>query len=206
MPQIDHRVGDGFQRIVQFADALETQQQSLELVFPTEDSLNGVEALFEDGEVKELLGPALCCLSATWIGVDVGSHSSIENGLSIDPAIVGTVQANDDSPQAKTNGFGDSFELRQCFSKHGGLILIAWRRHQWNNHIAVSVTEDDHLVALEFLVTTEANVVASLLCRGGGAIAVQDANIKMTGLLQSKYRVSKHGVDAASACHLRRAL
>ena len=37
MLQINHRVGDGFQEIVQLVDVIETQQQPLELVFLTED-------------------------------------------------------------------------------------------------------------------------------------------------------------------------
>ena len=59
VPQIDHRVGDGFERVVQFADALETKQQSLELVFPAEDPLNGVESLLEKGGIKHWFGSAL---------------------------------------------------------------------------------------------------------------------------------------------------
>ena len=34
MPQVDHRVGQGFEGVVQFAEAIEAQQQAAELVFP----------------------------------------------------------------------------------------------------------------------------------------------------------------------------
>ena len=44
MPQVDHRVGQGFERVVQFADTLEAQQQAMELVFPGEEPLDGAKA------------------------------------------------------------------------------------------------------------------------------------------------------------------
>jgi len=184
VPQIDDRLGDGLQTVVQFANALETQQSPLELVFPAEDPLNGVEPLLENDGIKKLLGPGLWCLSCADIFVDVESRPPIEDGLAVAPAVVHTVQAHDHPSQAKTNGLGDRFELRQCFSKHGGLITVAKCRHQWNDHIAVSITEDDRLVAFDLLVATEANVVATLLRCGSGAITVDDADVKMSGLLQ----------------------
>ena len=197
MPQINHRVGDGFECVVQFADALETKQQSLELVFPAEDPLNGVESLLENGGINHWFGSALWRLSAARIGVDVGSHPAVENGFAIDSAIVGAIQTDDGSPQAKTGGFGNRFELRQGLSKHGGFITVARCRHQWSDHIAVSITEDDRPVAFDFLVATEANVVATLLRCSGRAITVEDADVKISGLLQGQHRVCEHGVDAA---------
>ena len=43
----------------------------------------------------------------------------------------------------------------------------------------------------------EANVVATLLRRGGRAIAVQDAGVEMTRLLQRQQRTGEDGVNAA---------
>jgi hypothetical protein len=45
MPQIDQCVGQGFERIMQRADALEAQQQAAEFIFPGEHALNGAKAL-----------------------------------------------------------------------------------------------------------------------------------------------------------------
>lgn len=83
MPQVDHRVGQGFERVVQFADALEAQQQATELVFPGEDPLDGAKAFFEEGGIEERLAPASGFLPAAWIGVDVGRHAAIEDGLAV---------------------------------------------------------------------------------------------------------------------------
>ena len=120
VPQIDHRVGDGVECVVPFADALETKQQSLELVFPAEDPLNGVESLLENGGINHWFGSALWRLSAARMGVDVGRHPAVENGFAIDSAIVGAIQTDEGSAQAKAGGFGNSFDLRQGFSKQGG--------------------------------------------------------------------------------------
>ena len=61
----------------------------------------------------------------------------------------------------------------------------------------MSITEDDHLVAFDFLVATKANVIATLLRSSGRAITVDDADVKVSGLLQGQHRVCEHGVDAA---------
>jgi hypothetical protein len=34
MPQVDHRVSEGFEGVVQFTDTVKAQQQTPELVFP----------------------------------------------------------------------------------------------------------------------------------------------------------------------------
>jgi hypothetical protein len=52
VPQVDHRVSQGFQSVVQFTDAFEAQQQALEFVFPGEHPLDGVETLLENGGVE----------------------------------------------------------------------------------------------------------------------------------------------------------
>ena len=45
--QIDHCVREGLERVVHVTDALETQQQTTELIFPGKDALDGPEAFFE---------------------------------------------------------------------------------------------------------------------------------------------------------------
>ena len=74
MPEIDHRVGDGLECVVQPADALEAQQQSPELVFPGKHPLDRPEALFENGRLKDRLAAPLGLLSAAGIGVDVDQN------------------------------------------------------------------------------------------------------------------------------------
>jgi hypothetical protein len=58
MSEIDHRVGEGLERVVQPADALEAQQQPAELVLPGKYPLDRPEALLEDGRLEAACGPA----------------------------------------------------------------------------------------------------------------------------------------------------
>ncbi len=59
MPEIDHRVGQGFQGIVQFADPFEALQQTPKLVLPREDSLDGVKPFLNNGWVENGFAPPL---------------------------------------------------------------------------------------------------------------------------------------------------
>ena len=45
MPQVDHRVSEGLECIVDRAQTLEAKQQAPELVLPGEDPLDGPEAV-----------------------------------------------------------------------------------------------------------------------------------------------------------------
>ncbi|MFC6522988.1 hypothetical protein ACFQAT_27850 [Undibacterium arcticum] len=72
MPQVDHRIGQGFKGVVQLAEALEPKQQAPELVFPGEHPLDCVEPLFKNVGIEERLASALGLLSAARVGVDIG--------------------------------------------------------------------------------------------------------------------------------------
>jgi len=62
--------------------------------------------------------------------------------------------------------------------------------------------EGDNLVAFHLLVSAQSNVVTTLLRSSCRAIAVQDAGLEMTCLLQREHRTYEDGVT----CHLRNAL
>jgi hypothetical protein len=59
VPQIDHRIGNGFECVVQPTETFKAQQQAPELVFPGEKPLDGTEPLFEDGRIKPGLASSL---------------------------------------------------------------------------------------------------------------------------------------------------
>ena len=59
MSEIDHRVGEGLERVMHPADAFEAQQEPVEFVLPGEHALDRPEALFEDGGLDgSACGPA----------------------------------------------------------------------------------------------------------------------------------------------------
>ena len=190
MPQVDHRVGQGFERVVQFADALEAQQQATELVFPGEDPLDGAKALFEDGGIEERLAPASGFLPAAGIGVDVGRHAAIEDGLAVGPAVVDAVQADDAAVQGEADGTGHARELRR-------FVAVARCGHERRDHIAVAVAESDDLVALDLLVAAETEVVAALLGGRRRAVAVDDIGVEQMRDMQGGDRASEDPVKTA---------
>jgi hypothetical protein len=51
MPQIDHRVGESLERVVDLAQVLEAKQKAAELVLPGKDTFDGPKALLEDGRI-----------------------------------------------------------------------------------------------------------------------------------------------------------
>jgi len=102
MPQVDHRVSEGLEGVVQFTDTVKAKQQTPELIFPGKQPLDGTESLFEDGGIEQRLTTSLGMLSAARVRIDVGDHAAIEDGLAIERAIVHTVQAHDAALQVQS--------------------------------------------------------------------------------------------------------
>jgi len=75
-------------------------------VFPGEDALDGAEALIENGRIEQRLATTLRGFAATRIGVDVGLHGAIENGLAVGPAVGDAIQTDDGAAQIKANRTG----------------------------------------------------------------------------------------------------
>src|ERR1700735_1519986 len=69
VPEIDHRIGERLERVMQPADALKAQLQSAELVLPGKHPLDRPEALFEDGRLEDRLAapPRLLCGPRAWL-------------------------------------------------------------------------------------------------------------------------------------------
>src|ERR1700693_2762141 len=73
VPEIDHRIGEGLERVVQPTDAFEAKQQPAELVLPSKYPLDRAEALLEDGRLEGRLAAPLGLLSAARVGVMLGT-------------------------------------------------------------------------------------------------------------------------------------
>ena len=99
------------------------------------------------------------------IRVDVWHHAAIENRLAILRAIVNTIQAHDRAAKIKADRTRDPLDLRQRVPKERRFILIARRGNERRNHVAISITKRDHLVAFELLVPVEADIVTTSLRR-----------------------------------------
>jgi hypothetical protein len=196
MPQIDHRIGQSFECVMQLAESFKAQQQAAELVFPAEHPLDGMESLFENGPIEKGLAAPLGDFSTTGVRVDVGDHAAIEDGFAIHPTIVDAIQADNGSFQSQADGLGDSRHLRQGLSQQSGLIPITRGRNQRCDYVAISITEGDDFIAFYLLVAAEPNVVAALLRRRGGTVAMDDADVQMIVFLQRHHRPDENGVKA----------
>ena len=81
--QVDHRIGQRLDRIVQRTDSIEAKQQAPKLVFPAEHALDRIKPFFENGRVEQWLATAPGSFSAARIRVDVRNHAAIENGFAV---------------------------------------------------------------------------------------------------------------------------
>ena len=171
-PQVDHRIGQNFEGVMQLTYALKPKQKAAELILPTEHPLNRIEPLFEYGSVEERLAASLGDFSTTRIGVNVGYHAAIENGFAVLPAIIAAIQADDGSLEVKANRMGDACHLRQGFAQQRQFIAIPGCCNKWCDHIAIAVAESDDLIAFHFLMAAEPNIDT------GGESAITQAALR----------------------------
>ena len=197
MPQIDHRVGQGFKRIVQRADELEAKQQTPEFIFPGEYAFNGAKTFFENIGIEDGLASGLCFLPATRIGIDIWGHAAIENSFAVGLTIVGTVQADNAAVQGEADCAGDASDLRQGVTQQRRFVAVTWCRHERSDHIAVSIAESDDLVALDLLMTAKAKIVTAFFRRGRRAVAMDDVGIEQMRCMQCRDRTAENQIKAA---------
>jgi hypothetical protein len=104
MPEIDHRVGQGLEGVVQPTATTKAQQEPPELVFPGEHPLDRAEPFLEHGRIEQRLVTSLGLLPATGVGIDVGDHTAIEDGLAVRSAVIDTVETDDRAPKIQAHG------------------------------------------------------------------------------------------------------
>ena len=197
VPQVDHRIGQGFEGVLQLAEAIEPKQQASKFIFPAKYPLDGIEPLFKNGRVEEWLAASLGGYSTAGVRVDIGNHPAIENGFPVPPAIVDAIQTDDRSLKVKANSKGDARHQRQGFSQERRFIAIAGGRNKRRNHIAIPIAKGDDLVTLHLLVPAETDVVAALLRRCRRAIAMDDSSVEEIGLMKLQHRACKNAVKTA---------
>ena len=73
--------------------------------------------------------------------------------------------------------------------------MVAGSRDKRRDDIAIPVTKGDDLIALDLLVSVEADVVAPFLRRRGRAIAVDDGHIEKVGLMEPQYHDRENDIE-----------
>src|SRR5471032_2530757 len=94
VPQIDQCVGKRLERIVHLTNVLKAKQQTPKLVLPGEHARDSAKALLEDRRVEVPLAASLGSFTAPPIFGNIGTHVPVEDGPTIDPAVVDAVQAH----------------------------------------------------------------------------------------------------------------
>ena len=117
VPEIDHRIGEGLECVVQLTEAIKAKQQPPILVFPSEHSFNRVKSLVKNSRLKERLAAALGSFSAARIGIDVGDHATIENRFAVQPTIIDAIEADDGAAKVHADHSGDARHFRQRLSQ-----------------------------------------------------------------------------------------
>lgn len=163
VPQVDHRVGKRLERVMYPADMVESIQQAPEFIFQAEHPLNDVKPFVKNGWIEYRPATALGSFPPPNIRVDIRHHRAIENGFSIQPAIIDSVQADDGALPAQADRLGDRRHLWQGFTQHRGFIPISRGRQKLRDHIAIPGAENHHFVALDLLVSAEPDVVNAFL-------------------------------------------
>lgn len=197
MAQIDHRICQSFESVVDVGDHLVANQHATKLVLPGEHAFDGAKAFFEDGRTEQALGSTLGGFPGARVLVDVGNHATAEDRFAVGLAIVDTVKTDDAASKIDANSLGDARQLRQRLTQQRRLITVARRGDKWRNHVAVAIAKRDDLVALDVFVPAEANVVATLLGHSRGAVAVNHRCVEQIVLKQSSHRTRENCIDTA---------
>ena len=182
---------------MQLADAFEPEQQAAEFVLPAEHTLNGVEPLLENRLVEKWPAAAFSGFPASGIGVYVRHHAAVENRLPVTPAIVDAVEAHDRALKIEINGIRDPRHLWKRFTEERRFIVIAGRRYERRNHITISITKGDDLVAFDLLVPAESDVIAALLRRCRRAITVDHRGVQEIGLMKRQHGSGEDRIETA---------
>src|SRR3979490_1506170 len=122
-------------------EAFKAKQQAAELILPTKHALNGIEAFLEYCSTEQWLPAAFGELSASGIGVDVGTHAAAEDRLPVLPAIVNAIQADDRALKVKASGTGGPHHIWQRRAKQWRFVMITGSGDKRRDDIAVPVAK-----------------------------------------------------------------
>jgi hypothetical protein len=79
----------------------------------------------------------------------------------------------------------------------GDSLWVTRGSDEWREDVAALIAECHDLVALEVLVAAEAEVVAARLGHGGAAVAIYDACVEQTVLMQREHRAREDHLAVA---------
>jgi hypothetical protein len=196
MPQVNHRIGEGFEGVVQLTDALTAKQQTPDLSSQANSRSMVRNRSSKMAGSNNGLRPRLGCFLPRGIGFMLGAMPRLKmalrlSGQSYTPSRLMMLPCRSNpSARAIFVSCGSAFRsngdsLRLPAAATSGAITLQ------------PVAEDDSLIALNILVTAIADVVAPFLGRGRRAIAMNGAQIQAIVLVKLEHRAFEDGVKTA---------
>lgn len=183
MSQIDHCICQGLQGVVQLTPPFKAKQQPLEFILPGEHALNREKSFGKDFWIEDALWARLRCFSATKVLGNIGNHAMVEDRFPVLFAVIDAVKTYDAPLKAESDRTSDAEHSRQFLAKKRGFVLVAGGADEGGDHIAVAIAKRHDFVPLEVFMAVVSEVVAAFLRSRAGTVAVNDADIKLAGLM-----------------------
>ena len=137
-----------------------------------------------DGGIEQTLPPALRSLPVARVLLDVWDKTRVEDGFTVVPGVKSTVEVEIRTVNVQTRQPGHALEGVHSLWQEDGIGLIHRRHRKCRQHEAVILHDCDDLLTLLMFVAGITDAIAALLGNGVGAIAMQDAEIKVMVLRQ----------------------
>ena len=192
--QIDQGISQGLKCVKMGADALESNQHSAELVFPSEEAFNRSESLLKDVLVEMLFAAAPFLIALT--KVNIRAHFAVENQLPIGLRIVDAIEANNCPFKGLAHFNKGLLQLFESRFEQEAFIPISRSFDEGSDHVYIPIAKRHDLIAFDLFVAVEANIIAAFLRRMVGPVAVNDARIEQSIPAKEHHRVGKNIVEA----------
>src|SRR5664279_6223000 len=132
-----------------------------------------------DGGIEQTLPPALRGLPVARVFVDVRDETRVEDGFAVMPGIKPAIEIELRAVNYQIRQSGHALQGVQSLWQEYGIRLIHRRHGKRSQHVAVVVHDRDDLLTRLMFVAGIADAIAALFGDGVGAIAMQDAEIKV---------------------------
>src|SRR5664279_3982602 len=137
-----------------------------------------------DGGIEQTLPPAPWGLPVARVFLDVRDETCVEDGFAVTPGIKPAIEIEMRAVKVQIRQSRHPLQSVQSLWKEYGIGLIHRCHRKRSQHEAVIVHDRDDLLTPLMFVAGIADAIAALLGNRVGAIAMQDAEIKLVMLCQ----------------------
>src|SRR3981189_1990103 len=150
-----------------------------------------------DGGIEQTLPPALRSLPVARVFLDVRDETRVEDGFAVVPGVKSAVEIEMRAVNVQIRQSGHALQGVQSLWQEYGIGLIYRRHRKRSQHEAVIVHDRDDLLTPLMFVAGIADAIAALFGNRVGAIAMQDAEIKLVMLCQMPHACDERLLERA---------